>query len=205
MKKLMIALAVVAMGFAANAAKVSWGITSIKLPTGANGAYDSKTSVGDAGRMAIYLVNAEDFANATAANIFENYSTKTADYGSLTGDAGKTSSMGSLTLISDNTYKANDDVYAIMIVSYTDSNKKQWYVANKAQVKISESMSVAQDATVTQMNTVFGGAGDAVNFGGTFGSDITGWAAVPSDVPEPTSGLLLLLGVAGLALRRKQK
>ena len=27
----------------------------------------------------------------------------------------------------------------------------------------------------------------------------------PSDVPEPTSGLLLLLGVAGLALRRKQK
>ncbi len=29
------------------------------------------------------------------------------------------------------------------------------------------------------------------------------WAA--ADVPEPTSGLLLLLGVAGLALRRKQK
>ena len=29
------------------------------------------------------------------------------------------------------------------------------------------------------------------------------WAS--ADVPEPTSGLLLLLGVAGLALRRKQK
>ena len=29
------------------------------------------------------------------------------------------------------------------------------------------------------------------------------WAA--ANVPEPTSGLLLLLGVAGLALRRKQK
>ena len=29
------------------------------------------------------------------------------------------------------------------------------------------------------------------------------WTA--ADVPEPTSGLLLLLGVAGLALRRKQK
>lgn len=25
------------------------------------------------------------------------------------------------------------------------------------------------------------------------------------NIPEPTSGLLLLLGVAGLALRRKQK
>ena len=31
----------------------------------------------------------------------------------------------------------------------------------------------------------------------------TNWAS--ADVPEPTSGLLLLLGVAGLALRRKQK
>lgn len=34
-------------------------------------------------------------------------------------------------------------------------------------------------------------------------SDITVYTA--SAVPEPTSGLLLLLGVAGLALRRKQK
>ena len=32
----------------------------------------------------------------------------------------------------------------------------------------------------------------------------SGWTSVTA-VPEPTSGLLLLLGVAGLALRRKQK
>ena len=200
----MIALAVVAMGFAANAATVSWTISSTKIPADANGTYHESTTVGKAGQMAIYLVNAEDFANATAENIFANYSTKTADYGSLTGSAGATS-MGNLTLTSGNTYKANDDVYAIMIVSYTDADKKQWYVANKAQVKIAESLSVAQDAVVQNMNTIYGGAGDVVNFGGTFGSDITGWASVPSDVPEPTSGLLLLLGVAGLALRRKQK
>jgi len=33
-----------------------------------------------------------------------------------------------------------------------------------------------------------------------------GWysVATPSPIPEPTSGLLMLLGVAGLALKRKR-
>ena len=35
-------------------------------------------------------------------------------------------------------------------------------------------------------------------------SGTTGWTATVSSVPEPTSGLLLLLGVAGLALRRRR-
>ena len=44
-----------------------------------------------------------------------------------------------------------------------------------------------------------------VNFGNMTSQtqNAANWAA--ADVPEPTSGLLLLLGVAGLALRRKQK
>ena len=44
-----------------------------------------------------------------------------------------------------------------------------------------------------------------INFGNqaTATQNAANWAA--ADVPEPTSGLLLLLGVAGLALRRKQK
>ena len=31
-----------------------------------------------------------------------------------------------------------------------------------------------------------------------------GWYTASSNVPEPTSGLLMLLGVAGLALKRKR-
>ena len=45
------------------------------------------------------------------------------------------------------------------------------------------------------------GLGSTDNFGGGFvGFDAGTWTAVP----EPTSGLLLLLGVAGLALKRKR-
>ena len=33
--------------------------------------------------------------------------------------------------------------------------------------------------------------------------DASGWSSMTASVPEPTSGLLLLIGVAGLALKRK--
>lgn len=45
------------------------------------------------------------------------------------------------------------------------------------------------------------GSGSSDNFGTGFGGiDAGTWSAVP----EPTSGLLMLLGVAGLALKRKR-
>ena len=43
---------------------------------------------------------------------------------------------------------------------------------------------------------IFGGAGTATTGG------IRNWA--PAAVPEPTSGLLMLIGMAGLALRRRR-
>ena len=36
------------------------------------------------------------------------------------------------------------------------------------------------------------------------GTEATKWSTGPGPVPEPTSGLLLILGVAGLALKRKR-
>ncbi len=58
-----------------------------------------------------------------------------------------------------------------------------------------EKQNIGAQATSTT-NVSFGNMGTATQAAGA-------WAA--ADVPEPTSGLLLLLGVAGLALRRKQK
>jgi hypothetical protein len=76
------------------------------------------------------------------------------------------------------------------------------------------SIASADNYIVSDVMTITANAaGSAVSSG--FGSMVattsqnkflnSSWTAVPSEsVPEPTSGLLMLLGVAGLALRRKQ-
>ena len=62
------------------------------------------------------------------------------------------------------------------------------------------------------IQSALAGVADDINnaLSGTYGTlpsieaaEAEGWTPAGSSVPEPTSGLLLLLGVAGLALRRK--
>jgi len=59
---------------------------------------------------------------------------------------------------------------------------------------------------VDQAVRIFGNAdwtGDSVAFDSQAGGMVGGWTAA-AIVPEPTSGLMLLLGLAGLALKRKR-
>ena len=197
MKKLMIAAAIVCVAAISQAASVTWGVSGMVLP-GTNGAYADGAAGLAKITMSVYLITGDDaattFAGLTADNIYSTYNGKTADY------TGKTS-MGNKTFEASG-YESGDNVYAAILFTYTDDKGKQWYVANKAQATIAESLGVAQDAEIKGLNTKFGGTTDAVNFGGDFGTAINGWTAVA--VPEPTSGLLLLLGVAGLALKRKR-
>ena len=191
MKKLMIALVAMLIGLGAQAATVSWGVSSVKLP-GADGAYGS-TSAGTAVTMSIYLTDADTFAAATdAAGVLAAVEGKTADYSGAT-------SMSSKTLTSGDTYNAGDNVYAFVVLSYKDGSGNEWAVGNKAQATIAESMGVAQNASISGLNTYWGGAGNAVAFEGS-GSTISGFTAVP----EPTSGLLMLVGLGALALRRRR-
>lgn len=195
MKKLMFMLAAVAAVGMVQAASINWSTgTGVK---GVKSDSDSSfgTSNAASGTLSIYVwLVSESVYNATSTDkIWDTYGTSlgtaTASKTGLGGATGGTAKADGL----DFSTEANTPYYGLVLVGL-DTDKDgtlDYYIANKATSNINTS-----------------GAGTAVsnlakNLGGTGGTAITGWTAA-SDVPEPTSGILLLLGVAGLALRRKR-
>ena len=86
------------------------------------------------------------------------------------------------------------------VTGYDFANKSTYYV--QAVMENSNYIRETEILAFTMPDT-----GDAtLNFTTGDGLSVSGnqWGAYAA-VPEPTSGLLLLLGMAGLALRRKQK
>ena len=180
MKKLIVAFVAMAVAVVANAATVSWAAgSSVKGPTGttiAKGGFD----------MFVWIVDAGTYNATSIDSIYKGYADLTSS--ATKGVWGTTAIKG----VTATTTAGDDvDVFGIILMTYTDADGKDWYIANKA---------------TTHTDGLGGGANVlnlAKNIGGGSGSAISGWTAVAA-VPEPTSGLLLLLGMAGLALRRKQ-
>ena len=162
MKKIMLALAVVVLAVAANAASFKWTASNLY---GADGA----KFAGEVTLMA-YAVD------GTAADAFVATTFTPTSAGAVskefTSDAFVTGTSYNFFFTATQTVDGKDYVFT--------SAEKQNIVA---QATSSSAVGFGNQATATQA----AGA----------------WAT--ADVPEPTSGLLLLLGVAGLALRRKQK
>ena len=180
MKKLLVMAAVAVAAIATNAATVNWGSGTIKLPSGAN----AKATV----TASLFIVDATTYAtyaaytDATALSDAVN-----AAYGSATPTATKTSTTKSIATISYGDYSAGDSVYAVLLYTTTENETAYW-MGNYGTVTLES----AQDVDLGQFANLMGGAG---------GSTATAWSTAA--VPEPTSGLLMLLGMAGLALRRR--
>ena len=191
MKKLLIALSAVALAVGAHAATVSWSATKGYLYNGGGDAATKLTS-GTAYLMLSTFTQSslvETFANSkgSATDTLAAMQAATTSYLG-TGEIGANARIPE----GSGTTTATSAISAYFVVFNGDN----MFISDAATSTYSSLGEGAHDLSFTTGMT---SVSKAVPMNASDGFSSAGWY----NVPEPTSGLLLLLGFAGLALKRK--
>lgn len=182
MKKLMIALASVVMAVAANAAAVTWSSGVISMPNGGT------AEKGDVSAY-LFLVDAATYGTYSTFTDGAKLSDAVyADYKGLSDYKATASSTkkGTANMDTGSDYSAGTTLYGIVL--YTTTVGSDTYYMGNIATAVVEGLA---DVDVSGLAEMLSGTTTA-----------TSWST--ASVPEPTSGLLMLLGMAGLALRRRR-
>ena len=195
MKKLMIAAAIVCAAAFAQASSFTWGINGYNLKDGAT-QMKSIDDLATAGKLILFMGTVGETAN---------------------GDGTYTLDFDKATYITDGGFNTTKMKYGNFNTA-SDQRSRSDLVTSTA-VGTAYSLLLLEDGTadyedyagkyylVTATTTAEGYDSQTTEHYGQFTTTAaatgTSWKTAGA-IPEPTSGLLLLLGVAGLALRRRR-
>lgn len=185
MKKLMSMLASVALAAGAQAASVYWTATNVFA-----GNTTDKVS-GIAYFLTTSMASTDSWASYTSADQFKDalqgkYSYTPTTAGTYSKTSANAVANETLGLADGTAYTA----YLLIFDTAEITDESKYYISNTKAFTTLEGTSSASVGFMSQKNATQAAGG---------------WTSVASSaVPEPTSGLLMLLGVAGLALKRKR-
>lgn len=186
MKKLIVAMAAIASAICAQAYNVNWGATNVRVPIADNLAIDQTGIVTTS-------ANAQFAAGALSIELYWVASDGTHNY----IDTFATTGNGA---VSAQTIAAGTDapLYQAMLADHGSAWKPEYYMT--ATYTVAEGVYTYEGTAVATKALSALGTGNIL---ATANLNNAGSWSYAANIPEPTSGLLLLLGMAGLALKRK--